>query len=208
MPGSSSAALAFPRNKLGRLPASFREHDVSRHGFRGCSYFFMFRPPSLLAPQIVPTAANTPAGRPRLLRPSRTCVVTFARIGYATHLTTGNWRDEDFHLARFSALSAAPYFAHESLGFPILLPFFDAQSGRSFYPPDRHLGSVARSWRRPFHRRGVASPQTPTPDRESLPATIAESIRVGPHLRRLDGALGASNSSAPFRNCTEALDTA
>jgi hypothetical protein len=69
----------------------------------------MFRPPRLLAPQIVPTAANTPAGRPRLLRPSRTCVVTFARIGYTIRPTTGNWRNEDFHLARFSALSAAPY---------------------------------------------------------------------------------------------------
>src|SRR5437879_6975073 len=69
----------------------------------------MFRPPKLLAFQIVPTAANIPAGRPRLLRPSRTCVVTFARIGYAIRLTTGNWRNEDLHLARFSALSAAPH---------------------------------------------------------------------------------------------------
>ena len=69
----------------------------------------MFRPPKLLAFQIVPTAANIPAGRPRLLRPSRTCVVTFARIGYAIRLTTGNWRNEDLHLARYSALSAAPY---------------------------------------------------------------------------------------------------
>src|ERR1700693_5833776 len=59
--------------------------------------------------KIVPTAATTPAGRPRLLRPSRTCVVAFARIGYTIRLTTGNWRDEDFHLARFSVLSAAPY---------------------------------------------------------------------------------------------------
>src|SRR5712691_12941331 len=46
------------------------------------------------------------------------------------------------------------------------------------------------------------------PDLESLPATIAQSAIVGPHPRRLAGALGASNSSAPFRNCTEALDTA
>src|SRR5438552_4411887 len=67
----------------------------------------MFRPPKLLAFQIVPTAANIPAGRPRLLRPSRTCVVTFARIGYAIRPTTGNWRNEDLHLARFAALSAA-----------------------------------------------------------------------------------------------------
>src|ERR1700730_14416609 len=67
----------------------------------------MFKPHSLLASQIVPTAANYLAGRPRLLRPSRTCVVTFARIGYAIRLTSGNWRNEDFHLARFAALSAA-----------------------------------------------------------------------------------------------------
>jgi hypothetical protein len=100
---------AFPRDKSGRRPAVPREHDFPRIRLRGCSYFFMFRPPRLLAPQIVPTAANTPAGRPRLLRPSRTCVVAFARIGYTIHLTTGNWRNEDFHLARFSALSAAPY---------------------------------------------------------------------------------------------------
>jgi hypothetical protein len=35
-----------------------REHDFPRIRFRGCSYFFMFRPPRLLAPQIVPTAAT------------------------------------------------------------------------------------------------------------------------------------------------------
>ena len=91
--------------------------------------------------------------------------------------------------------------------FPSCYYIFDAQFGRSFYPLDRHPGPVARSWRRPFPSRGVASPQTPA-DRESLPATIAESKRVGPHPRRLAGALGASNPSAPFRNCTEALDTA
>lgn len=83
-----------------------------------------------------------------------------------------------------------------------------AQSGRSLHPFHRYPGPLARTWRRPFHSCGVASPQAPTPDRESLPATIAESIRVRPHPCRLDGALGASNSSAPFRNCTEALDTA
>jgi hypothetical protein len=74
---------AFPIIRLGRLPASFREHDFSRVGFRGCSYFIMFRPPSLLASQIVPTAASFPAGQPRLftseqnvrryLRTHRTC---------------------------------------------------------------------------------------------------------------------------------------
>jgi hypothetical protein len=50
-------------------------------------------------------------------------------------------------------------------------------------------GSLARSGRRPFRSRGVDSPQAPTPDHESLPATIAESILVGPHPCRLDVAL-------------------
>ena len=57
------------------------------------------------------------------------------------------------------------YFAHDSSGFPILLLFFDAQSGRSCYPLDRHAGPVARTWWRPFPGRGVASPETPAPDR-------------------------------------------
>ena len=63
----------------------------------------------LLPSQIVPTAASFPAGQLRRFHPSSTRVVTFARIGYASHPTTGNWRHEDFHLARFAALSAAPY---------------------------------------------------------------------------------------------------
>jgi hypothetical protein len=54
----------------------------------------------------------------------------------------------------------------------------------------------------------AASPETTAPDRESLPATIAQSIRGGPHPGRPAGALGASNPSSSFRNCTEALDTA
>src|SRR5260370_18831103 len=71
---------AFPRDKSGRRPAVPREHDFPRIRLQGCSYFFMFSPPRLLAPQIVPTSPNTPAGRPSLFRPSRTCVVAFARI--------------------------------------------------------------------------------------------------------------------------------
>jgi hypothetical protein len=109
LPGSSPASSAFPSHKMGRLPASFREHDFSRVPFRGCSYFFMFRPPGLLASRIVPTAAGFRAGQLRRFHPSRTRVVTFARIGYASHPTTGNWWRKDFHLARFAALSAAPY---------------------------------------------------------------------------------------------------
>ena len=40
------------------------------------------------------------------------------------------------------------------------------------------------------------------------PASIPQFIRVRPHPRRLDGTLGASNSSPPFRYRTEALDSA
>src|SRR5262249_48497433 len=83
-------------------------NDFSQALFRGCRYSVMFRPPSLLAPQIVPTAANTSAGQPGLLRPSRTRFVASPRIGYANRLKTGNWRYRDFHPVRLSALSAAP----------------------------------------------------------------------------------------------------
>jgi hypothetical protein len=89
--------------------------------FSRLQLFVMFKPHSLLASQIVPTAANIPAGRPRLLCPSRTCVVTFARIGYAIRLTTGNWRNEDFHLARFAALSAAHTSSQAFDSFPMYL---------------------------------------------------------------------------------------
>src|SRR5499427_5354174 len=68
----------------------------------------MFRPPNLLAPQIVPTAANTAAGQLGLLRPGLSCVVAAARPGYANRPTSGNWRYGDLHPARLSALSAAP----------------------------------------------------------------------------------------------------
>jgi hypothetical protein len=65
-------------------------------GLRVCS-----PPRSFLPLQISRRAAEA------FLHPSRTCVVTFARIGHAIRPTTGNWRNENFHLARFTALSAA-----------------------------------------------------------------------------------------------------
>ena len=145
LPGSSSAASSFPRDKVGRRPAASREHDFPRIHFRGCSYFFMFRPPRLLAPQIVPTAAHTPAGRPRRLRPSRTCVVAFARIGYTIRLTTGNWRNEDFHLARFSALSAAPYLCKSFLG--CLVPYHGGPTECEYlFLPPCHRPSPREVW--------------------------------------------------------------
>ena len=77
-----------------------------------------------------------------------------------------------------------------------------------FHPFHRRPGSVARSWRRPFPNCGVASPQTPTLDHESLPTTITQFMRVGPDSCWLAGAHGPSSSSVPFRNRTEAFDTA
>src|SRR6266702_1281902 len=94
------------------------------------------------------------------------------------------------------------------LTFTLIGRFCDEQPGHSFYPFCCYPGPLARSWRRPFHSCGVPYPQAPTSDLESLPTTIAEFMHLGPHPRRLDGALGASHSSAPFRNRSEAFDTA
>src|SRR5260370_21422198 len=65
------------------------------------------------------------------------------------------------------------------------LPRVSQRDGRSCYPLDRHASPVARTWWRPFPGRGVASPETPAPDREPLTATIAEFMHVEPHPRRL-----------------------
>src|SRR6516165_4047181 len=73
----------------------------------------MFRPPSLLAPQIVPTAANTPAGQPGLLRPSRTRFVASPRIGYANRPKPGNWRCGDLHPARLRPCRLLPSLHHD-----------------------------------------------------------------------------------------------
>src|SRR5260370_32541279 len=97
------------------------------------------------------------------------------------------------------------YFAHNSLRFPVLLPFFNASFRRPFHPLNRHPDPIAPTWRRPFPHCRVPSAQTPAPDRKSLPATISQSILVGPHPCRLDGALDPSYSSSPFRACTEAF---
>src|SRR5215813_8446545 len=108
-PVSSTMSSAFPKRRVGRLPAPTPRMTTSRRfQFRGCRYFVMFRPPSLLAPRVVPTAANTAAGQLGLLRPGLSCVVAAARPGYANRPNTGNWRYGDLHPARLSALSAAP----------------------------------------------------------------------------------------------------
>ena len=58
-PVSSTVSSAFPKQRVGRLPAFGLPTISRRAAFRGCRYSVMFRPPSLLTPQIVPTAANT-----------------------------------------------------------------------------------------------------------------------------------------------------
>ena len=156
LPGSSPMSSAFPKRRFGRLLASFRERDFPRACYRGCSYFFMFRPHSLLASQIAPTAASEPAGQPRLVHPSRTCVVTFARIGYAIRPTTGNWRNEDFHLARFAALSAAhsssKLFRTRQSGFSRLMVRINARtsSGTAGRPGLPCRTFPAQNRRKPF----------------------------------------------------------
>ena len=67
-----------------------------------CSSLQVCWPPRSFLPQQVSLQGSRGS-----LHPSRTCVVTFTRIGHAIRPTTGNWRNEDFHLARFAALSAA-----------------------------------------------------------------------------------------------------
>jgi len=47
-------------------------------------------------------------GQPWRLLPSRTYVVTFIRIGYASRPIPSNWRQRGSHLTRLAALSAAP----------------------------------------------------------------------------------------------------
>src|SRR5262249_24780490 len=108
-PVSSTVSSAFPNRKWVGFPQLSRLKRLrAREDFRGCRYFVMFRPPSLLAPQIVPTAANTPAGQPGLLRPSRTRFVASPRIGYANRPKTGNWRCGDLHPARLRPCRLLP----------------------------------------------------------------------------------------------------
>src|SRR5215472_6819918 len=78
-PVSSTVSSAFPRKPWVGCRICPANDDFSQDSFRGRRYFVMFRPPSLLAPQIVPTAATTTAGQPGLLRPGLSCFVTSTR---------------------------------------------------------------------------------------------------------------------------------
>ena len=112
VPSSASAwffpnVLGLPKKEIWSASRFFPRTRFSAGLLSRLQLFLYVQASRLLASQIAPTAASEPAGQPRLVHPSRTCVVTFARIGYAIRPTTGNWRNEDFHLARFAALSAA-----------------------------------------------------------------------------------------------------
>jgi hypothetical protein len=48
---------------MGRLPATVRNTTFRGYHFRRCRHFFIFKPPSLLIPRVVPTAANDLQGR-------------------------------------------------------------------------------------------------------------------------------------------------
>jgi hypothetical protein len=85
-----------------------------RSVFRGCRYSLMFRPPSLLSPQIVPTAAATTAEQPGILRPGLSCFVTSTRTGYANRLTqaidgTGTFTLSDSQPCRLLTLLRGHY---------------------------------------------------------------------------------------------------
>src|SRR5947209_2224346 len=109
---------AFPKQRMGRLPAFGPRMTTSRRSvFRGCRYSLMFRPPSLLAPQIVPTAAHTDAGQPGLLHPGLSC--SFTRTGYANRPTqaidgTGTFTLSDSQPCRLLTL-LQPHYGPSSL---------------------------------------------------------------------------------------------
>jgi len=90
VPVSSSVSSAFPWAAEDWLPASTRGTTFPRKSFRDCRHSFTFRPPSLLASQVVPTAVHTATGQLRLLGPGRTCFVASARTGHANRPNTGN----------------------------------------------------------------------------------------------------------------------
>src|ERR1700674_173487 len=114
--------------------------------FRGCSHSFIFRPPSLLATQVVPTAGyrlRCP-GQPWRLHLSRTCVVTFTCIRYASRLNRVI-DGEGLSPPRFAALPAAP--------------------GLSPFPPRRSPGATIQSLRpragMPYHKNSTLDPLIP-----------------------------------------------
>ncbi len=79
---SSQETTAFTDLGAARQPTNSVLRLLYGSSFRGCSHSLMFRPPVLLATQIVPTAAF--AGQPWLLLPRISRFVTSPSRGYAS----------------------------------------------------------------------------------------------------------------------------
>jgi hypothetical protein len=75
-------SIGLPQSGTRSALSNLRATTSAREPFRGCSHSLMFRPPDLLATQVVPTAALR-SGRPWLLLPSTAWIVTSPRVGYA-----------------------------------------------------------------------------------------------------------------------------
>ena len=97
-----------PTEKWVGFPLLSRKHDFLRTPISGLQLFLYVQASEFAGLPGRSYRSRFSAGQLRLLHPSRTCIVTFARIGYTVRPTRGNWRSEDFHLARFTALSTAP----------------------------------------------------------------------------------------------------
>jgi hypothetical protein len=52
--------IGLPLGRLGRLPALVHNATFRGNDFRGCRHSIMFRPPSLFASQVAPTATAVP----------------------------------------------------------------------------------------------------------------------------------------------------
>ena len=52
--------IGLPLGRLGRLPALVHDATFRGNDFRGCRHSVMFRPPSLFASQVAPTATAVP----------------------------------------------------------------------------------------------------------------------------------------------------
>ena len=80
-----------PKRQMGRRSAKTRATTSARTVFRICSHSFMFRPPALLATQVVPTDVTLfVTWQPWRLLPSTVCVVASSHVGYASRPIPGN----------------------------------------------------------------------------------------------------------------------
>jgi len=82
---SSCKSSAFPANGPGWLTTTLLTITSVRVIFRSCNHSLMFRPPVLLATLVIPTTRSLCNLQQQwLLHPSRTRIVTFASIRYAS----------------------------------------------------------------------------------------------------------------------------